>query len=100
MMQLCLKAGIKHIPTHGLRHTYGSHLAMAGVPLTDIMTWMGHSSIETTMIYAHLAPGRNRFRRDSVFDVQKLDELLALRPPGEVTEMAKPNAGDAGQSAG
>ncbi len=60
---------------------------MAAVPLSDIREWMGHSSIEVTEIYAHLAPGRNRFRRDSVFDVEKLEDLMALRPPGEVIEM-------------
>jgi hypothetical protein len=75
-------------------------MAMAGVPLTDVSHWMGHSSIEVTEVYAHLAPGRNRFRRDSVFELQKLDELLELRPSGEVTEMPKPKAGDAGQTAG
>lgn len=41
---------------HTLRHTFGAHLAQAGVSLRKIQAWMGHSSIETTEIYAHLAP--------------------------------------------
>jgi integrase len=41
---------------HALRHTFASHLAMAGVDLATIQKLMGHSDIETTMIYAHLAP--------------------------------------------
>lgn len=39
---------------HTLRHTFGSHLAMAGVPLSTIARYMGHASTRTTEIYAHL----------------------------------------------
>ncbi|RKG70767.1 hypothetical protein D7V80_04200 [Corallococcus sp. CA054B] len=41
---------------HDLRHTYGSHLAMRGVPLKVIQELMGHATIEMTMRYAHLSP--------------------------------------------
>ncbi|MCY1045587.1 tyrosine-type recombinase/integrase [Corallococcus sp. bb12-1] len=41
---------------HDLRHTYGSHLAMKGVPLKVIQELMGHATIEMTMRYAHLSP--------------------------------------------
>jgi integrase len=41
---------------HDLRHTYGSHLAMRGVPLRTIQELLGHASIEQTMRYAHLSP--------------------------------------------
>lgn len=41
---------------HTLRHTFASHLVMAGVDLPTIQKLMGHSDIETTMLYAHLAP--------------------------------------------
>ncbi|WP_342378123.1 tyrosine-type recombinase/integrase [Myxococcus stipitatus] len=44
------------ITWHDLRHTYGSHLAMRGVPLKVIQELMGHVTIEMTMRYAHLAP--------------------------------------------
>lgn len=39
-----------------LRHTYGSHLAQKGVPLQVIRDLMGHRSVQTTEIYAHLIP--------------------------------------------
>jgi integrase len=42
--------------THVLRHTYCSHLAMAGVPLLAIKELAGHVSERTTMRYMHLAP--------------------------------------------
>lgn len=41
---------------HDLRHTYGSHLAMKGVPLKAIQELLGHATIEMTMRYAHLSP--------------------------------------------
>jgi len=41
---------------HDLRHTFASHLAMEGVPIPAIKDLLGHSSISTTMMYAHLSP--------------------------------------------
>jgi len=41
---------------HDIRHTYGSHLAMRGIPLKVIQEEMGHASIEMTLKYAHLSP--------------------------------------------
>ena len=48
------KAGIKGA-FHTLRHAYASHLVMAGVDLASVQKLLGHSSITTTMIYAHVA---------------------------------------------
>ena len=41
---------------HKLRHTYASHLVQNGVDLYTVSKLMGHSSIKTTEIYAHLSP--------------------------------------------
>jgi integrase len=40
---------------HSLRHSYGAHLVMEGVPLRTVQELMGHASIVTTEKYAHLA---------------------------------------------
>jgi len=40
---------------HDLRHTFGT-LAVRGFPLSDVKAFMGHESIETTMIYVHHVP--------------------------------------------
>ena len=45
---------------HILRHTFCSHLAMAGVPVTTIRDLAGHSSVSVTERYMHLAPGATR----------------------------------------
>lgn len=40
------------ITFHSLRHTFGTQMASAGVPLVAIKQWLGHADIATTMIYA------------------------------------------------
>jgi integrase/recombinase XerD len=40
---------------HLLRHSYASYLASNGVPVTKIQKLLGHSDINTTMIYVHIA---------------------------------------------
>jgi len=41
----CERAGIERITFHGLRHTYASQLAMAGVPQAYIRDALGHRTL-------------------------------------------------------
>jgi integrase len=42
---------------HDLRHTFGTRMAAAGVPMRTLMEWMGHKDLATTLIYADFQPG-------------------------------------------
>src|SRR5574341_340408 len=54
-------AGIeKRCTFHTLRHTFISHLVMAGVPLPTVMKLARHRSIQMTLRYAQLAPGHEQ----------------------------------------
>jgi len=42
---------------HLFRHTFASRAVQAGVPIYKVSKWLGHASVKTTEIYAHLAEG-------------------------------------------
>jgi site-specific recombinase XerD len=57
LIRIARQAGIDNLTkVHTLRHTFASHLVMKGVDLPTVRKLMGHADIQTTMIYAHLAP--------------------------------------------
>lgn len=54
MGQRCGRKG--GITFHSLRHTFGTRMAAAGVPMRTLQEWMGHRNLATTEIYADYAP--------------------------------------------
>jgi site-specific recombinase XerD len=64
MRQVVAQLGFrKSVCVHTLRHSYATHLLEAGVNLRLIQQYLGHSSLQTTMIYLHLtATGQERAR--------------------------------------
>lgn len=63
---LCERIGLGHVRIHDLRHSFCSHLAMAGVPIPTIKELAGHATIAMTMRYAHLIPGKTQTAVDTL----------------------------------
>ena len=50
-----IEAGLPDAPQRspkGLRHGFGVHAAVSGVPLNMLQKWLGHAHLSTTAIYA------------------------------------------------
>jgi site-specific recombinase XerD len=62
------RAGIKNLHPHILRHTYASNLRMKGGDLLLIKEALGHASVMTTEIYAHINDGQYREKLRSLIN--------------------------------
>ena len=72
---------------HDLRHTFGTRMAAAGVPMRTLQEWMGHRDIETTQRYADYAPsaGEVEFVR-AAFATGSLSEQLGSNPGSNLSD--------------
>lgn len=61
----------KHIHPHMMRHTRAMHLYRSGMPMVLLSQYLGHSQVETTMIYAHADTEMKRAAIQKVDSVRK-----------------------------
>jgi site-specific recombinase XerD len=54
------EAGLGDFSPHKLRHTFATQLLDRGAPLEQISKLLGHSRLDTTLIYAQTEPGKLR----------------------------------------
>lgn len=60
----------KEIGLHTLRHSIATHLLQAGMELESIARFLGHSTLESTQIYTHLA-GVDQTKEQSFTNIRK-----------------------------
>lgn len=77
----------KRITPHTLRHTYATHLLEQGLDIVSIKELLGHSHIQTTMVYLHVVMKNNKV----VFS--PLDTLFN-KPGSELKEANIPRSFD------
>jgi integrase len=56
----CTRAGINDYHPHDCRHTFASHLVMAGVDITTVKNLLGHKTLAMTLRYSHLSKSHTR----------------------------------------
>ena len=82
----CRRAGVEHVPAHGLRHALASQLLREGASLIDISQVLRNKHLESTVIYAEgrsgplAAGGRAMARGDAMTKfTQHVEDYLRLR---------------------
>ncbi len=71
LKRACYKAKInKNITPHTLRHSYATHLLESGIDMRYIQVILGHGSIKTTQIYAHVSSQNIRAVKSPLAEMQ------------------------------
>lgn len=82
---ICDRAGMKRAKWHTMRHTFASHLIQLGAHQIEVQRLLGHSDIQTTMRYSHLAPS-------------SLRKAIDLLDPNKGTESFRQHLGNTPQN--
>ena len=87
-VRFLLASAVKHsgiikqgVCSHTLRHSYATHLLEDGLDIISIKELLGHSKIETTLIYLHIADFQ-KFKKSSPLDTlmnYKVDESISVQ---------------------
>lgn len=72
------RAGLDDVRIHDLRHTYASNAVSSGMPIQMVGRLLGHTQIQTTMRYAHLAD--DPVRRAAEENANRLSAFVAGGP--------------------
>ena len=85
-------AGVREVRFHDLRHTFGTRMAGAGVPMRTLQEWMGHSDLTTTLRYADYSPDQAQGARfaEAAFGAG-IKSGINLSATGDKTKQGEPH---------
>lgn len=72
------RAQLPGVRIHDLRHTYASNAVSSGMPIQMVGRLLGHTQLQTTMRYAHLAD--DPVRRAAEENAERLNMLVGFGP--------------------
>ena len=72
----------KQVVPHTLRHSYATHMLLAGCDLKTLQRLMGHASIKTTEIYLHVIESMSRKITSPLDHLDDLAQQIAPESPG------------------
>ncbi len=75
------------VRAHVLRHSYATHLLEAGVSIRAIQKYLGHASLEQTMVYLHLTELKDK---NGVDVINQMMGQLPLLIPFDAEDIARP----------
>lgn len=73
------RAGLDDVRIHDLRHTYASNAVSSGMPIQMVGRLLGHTQLQTTMRYAHLAD--DPVKRAAEENANRLEALVSGPAP-------------------
>jgi site-specific recombinase XerD len=102
-VQDCMKLVVKElgfkkkVSPHTLRHSVATHLFEAGVSLRWIQKFLGHSSLQTTLVYLHLTDDgedKGRAKLDEIAEPGELftNKFTGAKPDANRRDSDKPNS--------
>jgi len=87
----------KKISIHTLRHSIATHLFEAGVSLRWIQKFLGHSSLQTTLVYLHLTDDGEDNGRAKLDEIAQPGDLFQDKFPKKPPAKRKEPKRDAGK---